>query len=77
MWISTFRSNRALWCVFLLLWVTFFLLASGDLGLGAAFRTAGGYLGLVTGAGALYIALAEVTNGTFNKTVFPLGAPIL
>jgi succinate-acetate transporter protein len=77
MWISTFRSNRAVWFVFLFLWITFFLLASGDLGLGAGFRTAGGYLGLVTGATALYVALAEVANGTFNKTVFPLGAPIL
>ena len=77
MWISTFRANRALWCVFLFLWVTFFLLAAGDLGLGAAYRTGGGYLGLVTGLSALYVAFAEVTNATFNKTVLPLGAPIL
>jgi len=77
MWISTFLANRALWFVFLFLWLTFFLLAAGDLGLGAEFRTAGGYLGLVTGLCALYTAFAEVTNATFKKTVFPLGAPIL
>jgi succinate-acetate transporter protein len=77
MWISTFRANRAIWCVFLLLWITFFLLAAGDLGFGATFRTAGGWMGLATGLGALYVAFADVTNATFKKTVFPLGAPIL
>jgi len=77
MWISTFRSNLAVWWVFLSLWVTFFLLAAGDLGFGAEFRRAGGWLGMVTGASALYVALAEVANGTFKRTVFPLGAPIL
>lgn len=77
MWISTFRSNRALWCVFLFLWVTFFLLSAGDLGFGAQFRIAGGWLGLLTGVTALYVAFAEVTNATFSKTVFPLGTPIL
>jgi succinate-acetate transporter protein len=77
LWISTFRSNRGVWTVFLLLSLTFFALAAGDLGMGATFRTIGGVLGLVTGICALYVALAEVTNGTYNKTVFPLGAPIL
>ena len=77
MWISTFRANRVLWCVFLFLWITFFLLAAGDLGFGAVFKTAGGYVGLLTGACALYVAFAEVTNATFNKTVLPLGSPIV
>ena len=77
LWISTFRSSFAIWTVFLLLWITFFFLAAGDLGLGAACRTIGGFLGLATGIAALYVALAEVTNGTYNKAVFPLGAPLL
>ena len=77
LWISTFRSSFAVWTIFLFLTVTFWLLAAGDLGMGAGMHTAGGWLGLVTGADALYVALAEVTNATFNKTVFPLGAPIL
>jgi len=77
LWISTFRSSRAVWTVFLLLWVTFVLLAGGDLGLGAVCHAAGGWVGLATGITALYAALAEVANATFNKTVFPLGAPIL
>jgi len=77
MWIPTFRLNRCLWSVFLFLWITFFLLAGADLGMGAGWRTAGGWMGLLTGLDALYVSFAEVTNVTFNKTVLPLGAPIL
>jgi succinate-acetate transporter protein len=75
MWISTFRSNRALWTVFLLLWITFFLLAGGDFGLGTG--RLGGWVGLVCGLVAMYASFAEVTNGTFGRTVVPLGAPLL
>jgi len=77
MWIATFRSNLAIWTVFLLLWITFFLLAGGDLGRGASWRATGGWFGLVTGLAALYVSFAEVTNATFQKTILPLGAPIL
>ena len=75
MWVSTFRSNRALWCVFLLLWITFFLLAGGDFGLGTG--RIGGFVGLACGAAAMYVSFAEVTNGTFGRAVLPLGSPIL
>jgi succinate-acetate transporter protein len=77
MWISTFRLNFVLWSIFLLLWITFFLLAGGDLGMGLGWHKAGGWVGLVTGLDALYLAFAEVTNGTFGRTVFPIGGPIL
>jgi hypothetical protein len=77
MWISTFRANLCLWSVFLLLWITFFLLAAADLGCGAEWHTAGGWVGLLTGIDALYVSFAEVTNATFNKNAIPLGAPIL
>ncbi len=75
LWISTFRSNRAVWSVFLLLWITFFLLAGGDLGLGSG--RLGGWIGLACGLNAMYVAIAEVTNGTFGRAVLPLGAPFL
>lgn len=61
----------------LVLWVTFFLPFARDLGFGAQFRTVGGWFGLVAGLSAPYVAFAEVTNATFSKTVFPLGAAIL
>ena len=77
MWIPTFRLNRCLWSIFLFLWITFFLLAGADLGMGAGWRMAGGWLGLLTGLDALYLSFAEVTNATFNKAVLPLGKPIL
>jgi uncharacterized protein len=75
LWISTFRANRAVWSVFLLLWVTFLLLAGGDLGLGTG--RLGGWVGLACGLTAMYVSFAEVTNDTFGKIVMPLGSPIL
>lgn len=77
MWIPTFRLNFCLWTVFLLLWITFFLLAAGDMGLGAGWRVAGGRLGLITGLDALYLSFAEVTNATVKRVVLPVGGPIL
>jgi len=77
MWIATFRLNRAVWTVFLLLWITFLLLAGGDLGMGTTFRQAGGWIGLITGIAALFTSFAEVTNATFNRVVIPLGQPVL
>jgi succinate-acetate transporter protein len=77
MWIPTFRLNFCLWTVFLFLWITFFLLAGGDLGMGIAWRHAGGYVGLLTGVDALYLSFAEVTNATARRVVLPVGGPIL
>jgi succinate-acetate transporter protein len=77
MWISTFRINLALWGVFLLLWITFFLLAASDLGMSVAWHTAGGYFGLATGLAALYLSFAQATNDTFGRAIIPVGAPIL
>jgi succinate-acetate transporter protein len=77
LWISTFRLSLCIWCVFLLLWMTFFCLAAGDLGIGPLWHTVGGWLGLATGTAAMYAAFAEVTNATFKRTVVPLGSSIL
>ena len=77
LWVSTFRKNLALWGIFLLLWITFFLLAGGDLGMGAGLHTLGGWFGLATGILALYLSFAEITNETFGRTVIGVGSPIL
>ena len=77
MWIPTFRTNFILWTIFLLLWITFFLLAGGDLGLGEGWRKLGGWFGLITGVDAMYLSFAEVTNATFGRTVIGVGGPIL
>jgi uncharacterized protein len=74
MWIATFRLAKALWWVFLTLWITFFLLGFGDL-LGAdGLSVAGGWTGLLCGLLAMYTSFALVANATFGKAVLPLGA---
>lgn len=75
MWIVTFRSSKAVWSIFLLLWITFFLLAAGDLGLGTG--KLGGLFGLLTGIDALLVAFIEVLNATARRIVIPLGDPFL
>ena len=76
MWIATFRANKGVWTVFLLLWATFFLLAAGDFGW-AAGKIIGGWVGVATGVAALYVSFGEVTNGAFGRPVIPLGTPII
>lgn len=75
LWIVTFRASKAVFSVFLFLWITFFLLAAGDFGYGTG--RLGGYLGLLTGLDALFVAFIETLNATANRTVIPLGNPIL
>lgn len=77
MWIPTFRLNTTLWLIFLTLWVAFFLLAGGDLGMGATWHKLGGWVGLVCGLLALYLSFAEVSNATWEREAIPVGGPIL
>ncbi|RKR06831.1 hypothetical protein C7446_0830 [Kushneria sinocarnis] len=74
MWIATFRLNRALWLVFLTLWITFMLLGFGELLGVPALSLAGGWLGILCGALAMYTSFAEVVNHTFGRGVMPVGA---
>jgi uncharacterized protein len=76
MWICTFKANKCLFAIFLLLAGTFFLLAAGDLGWGYG-KHVGGIAGLMTAAVALYLSFAEVMNGTFGREVLPLGKPFV
>jgi uncharacterized protein len=80
LWIVTFRSSKAVWSIFLLLWITFFLLAAGDFGHSIGSLPCGkigGYFGLLTGIDALLVAFIEVLNATAGKVVLPLGKPII
>lgn len=75
MWIGTLALNRAVQTVFLTLWITFFLLAAGDLfGIPMA-HTAGGYVGLLCAIAAFYLAAAEIINEAHGKVILPIGAP--
>ncbi len=75
MWIATFRSPRVLQLVFLVLWITFFLLAAGEWTGLAWLHQAGGYGGLVTALLAFYLSAAEIINEAHGRTVLPIGAP--
>jgi succinate-acetate transporter protein len=80
LWIVTFRLSRAVWSIFLLLWLTFFFLAAGDFGylIGSlSCGTIGGYLGLLTGIDALLVAFIEILNATAGRVVISLGRPII
>ena len=80
LWIVTFRLSKAVWSIFLLLWITFFLLAWGDFGYSIGSLTCGkigGYFGLLTGIDALLVAFIEVLNATANRVVIPTGKPFL
>jgi succinate-acetate transporter protein len=80
MWIVTFRLSKAVWSIFLLLWITFFLLAMGDFGHSVGSMSCsqlGGWFGLLTGIDALFVAFIEVLNATANRIVIPVGKPII
>ncbi|HEY1855860.1 acetate uptake transporter [Acidocella sp.] len=75
MWLASFALNRAVFLVFLALWITFFLLGLSPL-LGApALTTLGGYTGLLTALFAFYLAAAEIINEAHGRTLLPVGVP--
>ena len=80
LWIVSFRLSRAVWSIFLLLWITFFFLAAGDFRYligSVSCGKIGGYLGLLTGIDALVVAFIEVLNATAGRIVVSLGQPII
>lgn len=73
MYVGTLKKNRALQFVFLSLSILFFLLALGDFTGIAWIKTLAGIEGIVCGFSAIYLAMAEVINESYNKRVFPIG----
>ena len=76
MWAATFKSSKGIFTTFLLLWMTFFLLAAGDFGWIAG-KKLGGLVGMATGVVALYVSFAEVMNETFGRQLLPVGRPLI
>jgi len=74
LWVATFKLTRALWWIFLTLWIAFYLLGFGALLGAGGLSLAGGWVGLVCGALAMYTSFAIVTNTTFGREVLPVGA---
>ncbi|CCO22359.1 acetate uptake transporter [Maridesulfovibrio hydrothermalis] len=73
MYIGTFKSNKVLQFIFLSLAVLFFLLAIRDFTGSELIGTIAGYEGILCGASAMYLAMAEVINETHDRTVLPIG----
>lgn len=73
MFVGTLRLSRALQIVFGTLVALFWLLAIGDLTHIAAYKTIGGYVGILCGFSAFYTAIAQVLNEVYGSTVLPLG----
>jgi len=82
--VAALRVSGAVLLVFVLLTVTFVLLAIGAVGAHATVTHWGGYLGLATAAAAWYASFAAVTNATFGRVILPViplsprtgGAPV-
>ena len=72
MTIAALRTSGAVLLVFVLLTVTFVLLAIGDSGGHTTVTHWGGYVGVATAIAAWYASFAQVINSTFGKTVAPL-----
>ena len=72
MFFGTLNKNRALQFVFGSLAVLFFLLVARELTLNSTIATITGIEGIICGASAVYLALAEVLNECHEKTVLPI-----
>ncbi len=72
MTVAALRVSGAVLLVFVLLTITFVLLAIGAVGPHATVTHWGGYVGLATAAAAWYASFAAVVNSTFRRTILPV-----
>ena len=77
MFISTLKKNKALQFVFISLAILFWLLALGDFTGNSTITMIAGYEGIICGLSAIYLAMAEVINETYGKTILPIGGPTI
>lgn len=73
MFFGTLKANRALQFVFLSLVVLFFLLAAHDFTGSTLVGTIAGWEGIICGASAFYLAMAEVLEEQLGREVLPTG----
>jgi len=78
MFIGTLKKNWCLSFVFGSLFILFYLLALRDWGFitGDAAKLIG-YEGIICGFSAIYLAMAEVLNEAYGKTILPIGKALL
>lgn len=73
MFIGTLNGNRGTQVIFGSLTVLFVLLAIRDITGSQLIGTITGWEGIFCGFSAFYVAIAEILNEKFDKTVLPLG----
>ena len=73
MFIGTLKINKALQVVFASLAILFFLLALGDATGNIYITRIAGIEGIFCGFSAIYAALAQVLNGLYGRTIWPVG----
>jgi len=71
MWIGTFNKSRVLQFVFLSLWIFYFLLALRNWTCLAWIGRIAGWEGIICGASAVYLAMAEVLEEARGKKILP------
>ncbi len=74
MFFGTLKGPRMLQVVFASLTVLFMLLAAGNLMASPTIIVYAGWVGVFCGASAIYLAMGEVLNEQFERTVLPIGA---
>jgi succinate-acetate transporter protein len=72
MFVASLRTTGAVALVFVLLAITFVLLAIGNDGAHLNVIKWGGYVGLATAAAAWYASFAAVLNSTFDRVLAPV-----
>ena len=73
MFFGTLKANRGLQFVFASLTVLFFLLAIKDWTGSQLIGIIAGFEGIICGLSAIYLAMAEVLNEQYNRSVLPVG----
>jgi succinate-acetate transporter protein len=72
LWLASFRTSRVVVVALGTVLVTFVLLAVGKYGAHTTLVTAGGVTGIVAAALAFYLALAELCEFSYGRTVLPV-----
>jgi succinate-acetate transporter protein len=75
MFIGTLKSNKVIQFVFGSLTVLFALLATHNFTHSEWLGHLAGWEGMICGASAIYLAMAEVINEQHGRTILPIGEP--
>lgn len=72
MMVASLRTTGAIFLVFILLAITYWILGFANYNVSTDWIKIGGYFGIATAIAAWYASFAAVTNSTFGKIVLPV-----